>query len=144
VVYQVSREQHPSRPNMPKRICNKCDKKKPSYDFYDDSRNTCKECKKMYSKDRYQASKGDVKYVEERRNKVNDDQQLDDDLQYKNKKLKKRVRKLEERMDTMNHIIYQQKKEICQINALNDGFVTSFKVNQEEELDSANIVEILE
>jgi uncharacterized protein YlxW (UPF0749 family) len=98
----------------------------------------------MYSKDRYQASKGDVKYVEERRNKVNDDQQLDDDLQYKNKKLKKRVRKLEERMDTMNHIIYQQKKEICQINALIDGFVTSFKVNQEEELDSANIVEILE
>ena len=48
---------------MPKRICNKCEKKKTSHDFYDDSRNTCKECKKKYTKDRYQASKDNAKYV---------------------------------------------------------------------------------
>jgi hypothetical protein len=130
---------------MPKRICNKCDKKKPSYDFYDDSRNICKECKKKYTKDRYQATKDDAKYVKSgRREKVENDQQSDDDLQYKNKKLKKRVRKLEERMDEMNYIMSQQKKEIGYINALIEGFVTSLNVDQEEELDSANIVEVLE
>jgi hypothetical protein len=130
---------------MPKRICNKCEKKKPSHDFYDDSRNTCKECKKKYTKDRYQASKDNAKYVKSGRCKeAENGQHLDDDLQYENKKLKKRVRKLEKKMDEMNYIMYQQKKEIGYINALIKGFVTSLKVNQEEESDSANIVEISE
>ena len=130
---------------MPKRICNKCDKKKPSYDFYDDSRNICKECKRKYTKDRYQASKDDAKYVKSgRRKEAENVQQLDDDLQYENKKLKKRVRKLEKGMDKMNQIIFQQKREIGQINALIEGFATAFRVGQEEELDSANIVEVLE
>ena len=130
---------------MPKRICNKCDKKKPSYDFYDDSRNICKECKRKYTKDRYQASKDNAKYVKSGKCKeVEDGQQSDDDLQYENKKLKKRVRKLEKGMDKMNQIIFQQKREIGQINALIEGFATAFRIEQEKELDSANIVEVSE
>ena len=130
---------------MPKRICNKCEKKKPSYDFYDDSRNTCKECKKKYTKDRYEASKDNAKYMKSGKCKeAENGQQLDEDLQYENKKLKKRVRKLEKKMDEMSYIMSQQKKEIGLINALIEGFATGLKVNQEEELDSTNITEISE
>ena len=130
---------------MLKRICNKCEKKKTSHDFYDDSRNTCKECKKKYTKDRYQASKDNAKYVKSGKyEEAENGQQLDDDLQYENKKLKKRVRKLEKGMDEMNQIISQQKKEIYIINALIKGFASGLMVNQEEELDTANVVELSE
>jgi len=130
---------------MPKRICNRCDQKKHSYDFYDDSRNTCKECKIKSSKESYQAKKNGGNHVKSGRCKKDEDvQQSDDDLQYENKKLKKRVRKLEKGMDKMNHIISQQKREIYMINALIKGFASGLMVNQEEEVDTANVVELSE
>jgi hypothetical protein len=126
--------------NMPKKICNKCEQRKPSDDFYDDSRNICKECKKKYTKNKYWASKDE----KSGRHKKDADESNDDDLLYENKKLKKRVRKLEKEMDKMNYIISQQNKEIVHINALIEGFAMGLKVDDEEESDRANITEVLE
>lgn len=124
---------------MPKKFCNKCEQKKPLDDFYDPG-NTCKDCKKKYTKDKYWANKD----AKEKPKKTKDDQSDVGESDDENKKLKKRVKKLEKKMVEMNTIISQQKKEIDHISALIESFTIGLKEDQEEELDEANIVELSE
>lgn len=127
--------------------------KKSLNDFYESSKNICKECKIKYVMDGYRANKDKAKDEQLYENMITnlqyDNKKLKkrvrklvaktDETNYINRELRKRVRNLEKEMLETNYITLQHKKDIDEINASIEWLVLNFVDEQEEESETTTL-----